>query len=344
MNKKHYSPKIALIGDICVDISMQVEAYPQMGGDCIGQKLTLEIGGSVTNTAISLAHLGAKSQLIGHVGSDILGAQVLHMLNREGVITRNIKAIKSDATGVTIVTVTPDGEKTMVTYRGANTHLAPREISKELLAGMDMLHLSGYALLTSPQSEALIHSVELAREMDIGVSIDISPEPAQKAVDRLIGIIPSLKLIILGRPEICAIAGKETLDEALGFLIGMSPPLIIALKVGKYGCQIFKKGEVFSIPAFPVEVVDTTGAGDAFSAGMVYGIATGMDLISCATLANVMGALSSAVHGAGTSLPGREDLEKYLMCPENQTGQSRAAILEILDMILSSQDPDQEEF
>jgi len=140
--------KIVVLGDLCLDLFMQVPFYPEKGGDGIGQSWLKQSGGSASNTAVALAHLGYAPHFFTHTGDDLWAQQLLATLSQEGVNISNIVKEEQDSVGITFLAVTPDGERTMFTYRGANSRLQPNEITPEKMAGAAMLHLSGYACLT----------------------------------------------------------------------------------------------------------------------------------------------------------------------------------------------------
>ena len=156
--------KIALIGDLCLDIFMQVPVYPDKGGDGIAEKLVKQTGGSVSNTAIALAHLGCEPHLITHTGKDLWAQQVLATLTEEGVMIDKVIQDENESTGITFLAVTPDGERTMFTYRGANALLHRDEITPEDFADISILHISGYACLAPPQSDAVMKAIDIAHE------------------------------------------------------------------------------------------------------------------------------------------------------------------------------------
>lgn len=318
-------PKVALIGDLCLDVFMKIHDYPAPGGDGLAEQLVEQSGGSAANTAIALAHLGVIPCLLTHTGRDHWATQVLATLSTEGVDTNRILQEKGDTTGITFLAVTPEGERTMFTYRGANAHLDPREISPEILADCAMLHLSGYACLKAPQSLAVMKAVEIAQHHGIGISLDIGVEPAHVMGETLPKLLPKLALLILGVPEACAIAATQNISDAVQFLIDQGVQTV-GLKLGREGCQLTTRSFQVELPGYRVDVVDTTGAGDAFSAGMVCGLVHGWDLEATGTLANAMGALATTRWGAGAALPKKDEIIQFLISAQPPKGPPGTAI------------------
>ncbi len=309
--QKKAATKIALIGDICLDVFLQIPEYPIKGGDGLATKMVKESGGSVSNTAVALAHLGCEPTLFTHTGDDFWAQQVLMTLAQEGVNIDFVIKEEGESTGITFLAVTPDGERTMFTYRGANVLLQPSEITLDKFQEVSVLHLSGYGCLTPPQSEAIWKAVDLAFQQGIAITLDIGVEPAHVMGEKLLQLLPKLSLLILGEPEACSIAGTKDVPEAVKFLVDHGVK-VIGLKLGKDGCCIITKQEQVKVPGFKVDVIDTTGAGDAFSAGMIFGLCQDWSLEKMGLLANAMGALAATRWGAGAALPERGEIIHFL--------------------------------
>ncbi|KAF0111980.1 MAG: ribokinase [Chloroflexi bacterium] len=321
--------KVALIGDLCLDIFLQIPAYPEKGGDGLAEKMVKQTGGSASNTAVALAHLGCEPRLITHTGNDLWAQQILATLVGEGVIIDQVVREENESTGITFLAVTPDGERTMFTYRGANALLNPSEITPETFADISMLHLSGYACLTRPQSDAVMKAVEIAGEKGIGITLDIGVEPAYKMGDALIRMLPKLTLLILGESEACTIAATRSVSDAVNFLVDHGVK-IVGLKQGKNGCQLTTREKQVHIPGFKVKTVDTTGAGDAFTAAMIFGLSQKWSLETTGLLANAMGGLAATRWGAGAALPGKQEIIQFLSTEKNQTRENKTRIQELI--------------
>jgi ribokinase len=143
-------------------------------------------------------------------------------------------------------------------------------------------------------------------------------------------LLPGLEACILGLPEAQSMLGKPEPDAAAADLLEAGVRLA-AVKLGAHGCLLADASSTQLVPGFPVEVVDTTGAGDAFTAGLIYGRLHGLSLPALGTLANALGGMAAAVHGAGTSLPGKDQVIRFLSdrLPSSPIDRSRC-IAEIL--------------
>jgi ribokinase len=260
---------------------------------------------------MALAKLGGKPALLTHTGSDNWAHQLLPILESVGVNTSRIIREEHEPTGLTFLVVSEAAERTMFTYRGANRCLHPDEITSDLLAGVEMLHISAYACLKAPQSQAVLKAVDFASKYQVGISLDVGVEPAHQARELLLQLLPKLTLIILGEAEARVITNSKSVEEAIATLLD-SGVQMIGLKLGKDGCRLVTKGQDLLIPGFAIEAVDTTGAGDSFCAGIIHGLTHGRDLEMTGRLANAMGALATSRWGAGEMLPTSKEISAFL--------------------------------
>jgi ribokinase len=321
-------PSILILGDVNVDVLMHVPAYPPPGGEVVSERILTRLGGSAANTAVTLARLGLQVRLLSRVGEDPWGGLALDALAQAGV---GLDLVQKDAgvpTGLMFTAVTPDGERTMFGQRGANPYTDPATISPDTLRGVDLLHLSGYALLEAPQRQAALRALDLARQRALPVTLDTAYLPALQMPEVLRHqCLPGLDACILGLPEAQAMLGAGEPDAAVSSLLEAGVRLA-ALKLGAAGCLLADGASRCLSPAFPVNVVDTTGAGDAFSAGVIYARLHGLSLPALGALANALGALAATVPGAGTALPGRAEALAFLRRQADESPDRVAAIAE----------------
>lgn len=330
MEPVHKTGKYVLIGDLCVDIFMQVVAYPTAGGDGTVQAMHQHAGGSAANTAIMLANLGGEPTLLTHTGTDVWAQKLLPILEGAGVCVERIVQESSDQTGLTFLVVSSDAERTMFTYRGANRNLHPDEIITDMFENVDYLHISSYACLTPPQSDAVLKAIEFASQHNVKISLDIGVEPASQARDIIWRLLPKLSLIVLGEPEVMVLTQKKSLPDAISTLLSTGVQ-IIALKLGKDGCRLISKHQDVSLVGFPIDAVDTTGAGDSFSAGMIHALTHGWTLQMAGRFANALGALAASCWGAGEALPSLMEASAFLS--ERNSMENDPVILQVLERL-----------
>jgi ribokinase len=303
--------QVLLLGDITYDVVMPVNLYPALEHEAFATRLDAGVGGSAVNTAIVLSKMGIKSGLLGCLGEDVWGDLISDQLMNVGVGMTGVRRRRVHSTGLIFIVVTPKGERTMFAYRGANLEYSPPDVALDLFDGPSALHLSGYAFMESPQREAAWQAVEFARERDMIISLDTGLDPVVRASNDFKKLLPLLDICVLGREELKVLFEKETPDEAVDSLLGKGVRMV-GLKLGSEGCLIANTNEQVRFPAFQVETLDSTGAGDSFSAGMLFASHHGMDLTATGILCSALGALATTTYGGGLGLPGRGETKAFL--------------------------------
>ena len=296
-------PQVVTLGDINVDIIASIARYPSPGGDGLAEWAEVHSGGSAANTATVLANFGVDVGIIGRVGRDAFAEQALAHLAQAGVDLSCIQRDDEFITGMMFIPVTPNGERTMFGYRGANPRLESALLDESYIVQTDVLHLSGYALLAEPQRSAAHQAVEMAHRAGVAISLDVGLEAAARATEEVKPLLPLVDLIFPNQAEAEYLTGSSDMRQAVKALSGYGIKTV-ALKLGRQGCTVGSEGAIFSVPTFAVEVQDTTGAGDSFDAGFILGWLWGLDMRESAILANALGALAASAVGAGDALPG----------------------------------------
>jgi len=304
-------PSVLVVGDINVDVLALLSFYPPKGGDGLAEKAELHSGGSAANTALTLARFGLEVSLLGRVGRDPLADYVLRELRKARVELSLIQQDPKAPTGMMFIVVTPDGQRTMFGYRGANTHLSPVSLSQDDLKGLRWTHISGYALLEEPQRTATLTALEATCRKGIMVSLDVGMCTAIHAKEDVWELLPQVDVLFPNLEEARSLTGREEASEAIAALLEGGAKTV-ALKLGEGGCMVGSEEGLFSIPAFPVEVLDTTGAGDSFDAGFLLGRLWGLGWRESALLGNALGGLACTVIGAGERLPGPQEAQRLL--------------------------------
>jgi len=303
--------KVVLLGDLNVDTVMTIPHFPKPGWDGIAHTAGVYLGGTVVNTAVVLSRLRVSCSLLGSVGCDLWGDFVLKALESAGIDVSAVQCTPEAMTGLTFITVTPDGERTMFSYRGANTRLDLAEGVQHVFDGADVFHLSGYAFLKSPQRDSALYALAIARERGIPICLDSGVNPVAEVPDLFRELLPGISIGVFGLDEALLLFSTSDPQVALRKFLDMGVGRV-ALKMGEKGCWVADGEGVVFMPAFEVRVVDSTGAGDAFSAGMIWGYLHGLGVQETALLANALGALATTVYGAGLGLPGLEMLITFL--------------------------------
>lgn len=305
---------ILLFGDITLDTTLNVPVFPEAGKDTIVQHLTSRPGGSIVNTALVLAGLGLSIRLVARAGQDAAGVQALNALQTAGIDLTLVQRDDTAPTGQIFIVVSEDGERTMFSARGANTLITPESLSEETWQDVTRLHLSSYSFLEAPQKTTVQKLIEGAFSREIPISLDIADGHAARLRSDLDSLIGQLDILLLNPTDAAALCSRAPImneQELIAALLLLGPQQV-ALKLGSRGCMVADGKEIYALPPLPAAVIDTTGAGDAFAAGMIYGRHTGLPTLEAAWLASALGALATTVRGAGTALPGRQALTAYL--------------------------------
>lgn len=292
---------VAIIGDLNWDLVLKVPHLPRRGGEVLSGEATLRLGGSATNTARWLARLGLEVRLFAALGEDALAQWAQKELEREGIPTKFLQRHQA-STGICCALVDVQGERTLLTARGANALLS-RPVSREWLEGADWLHISGYALLEPSSRAAVAEALSQARAVRVPVSLD----PGMVAVhghQEFLRWISPVDVFLPNRDEAQALGEHLKLRE-----FGRH----VFLKLGAEGCLVWDGGETLRIRGIPVDVQDPVGAGDAFNAGVIAARILGGSILAQASLGNVLGALAAALP------PTPESLARLLQTLPRQT-------------------------
>lgn len=304
-------PSVLTVGDINADIMAVISHYPEKGGEGLSEKGEMHAGGSASNTAIVLARFGVEVSLLARVGTDPLGEYVFRELERAGVDLALVQRDPTLLTGTMFVAIMPDGERTMFGHRGANVNLTSASIENVTWPDLRWVHVSGYALLKDPQRTTALRVFEDAARRMVTTSLDVGMHAACQAGEEVRKLLPQASVLFQNLEEARALTGKTRLVEALKALIEKGVGTV-AVKLGKDGCAVADGSETLRVPAFHVNVVDSTGAGDSFDAGFILGRRWGLGLRASALLGNALGGLACTVMGAGEHLPGPQEARELV--------------------------------
>jgi sugar/nucleoside kinase (ribokinase family) len=274
----------------------------------------LYTGGCAVNSGSALAMLGLPVEVIGKVGTDPFGEFIVTVLQQRGVGARGVKRDSETGTSATMVMVDSEGERRFVHYIGANARLSLDDIELEIVRTANILHVAGALVLPGIDGEPTAWLLNEARAAGVITFLDTVWDDTGRWMKLLAPCLPHLDYFIPSLPEAQAITGREEPADVAHALLNRGVGTV-ALKMGADGCLVATQGgEMFHLPAYQVEVVDATGAGDAFAAGFIAGVWHGWTLEKTAQLANAVGAL--CVTGMG-ALGGVRSLPETLHFMEN---------------------------
>jgi sugar/nucleoside kinase (ribokinase family) len=262
-------------------------------------------GGSAANTVVGVASFGGRGHYVGKVRDDQLGEVFAHDLRATGVGYDTPRAAEGPPTGRCLILVTPDAQRTMSTFLGAAVRLGPGDIDRDLIARGKILYLEGY-LFDPPEAQAAFRAAAaMAHAAGRKVSLTLSdPFCVGRHRKAFLDLVEHhVDILFANDAEICALYEVgDDFDAALGRVRGHCE--IAALTRSARGSVIVEGGRVHPVAAHPVEaVVDTTGAGDLYAAGVLYGLSQGLDLPTCGRLGSLAAAEVIAHVGARPMVP-----------------------------------------
>ncbi len=292
------------------------------------------IGGSPSNIAIGCARLGARVAVLTAVGPDDIGTFVLANFAREGVETRFIRRIDGTRTGLAILGVQPPDRFPLTFYRDnpADIHLDTADVDRLPLEETTAMVLSGTGLSRGTCKEATLYAGERAAAAGVDVYLDLDLRLDQWRDRRGYGVAVRALLThvdvaigteeefhaalaadsdaLSGRP--LTAAEREELEGLIDDLRGRRPDLVMIVKRGPRGVTVLADEQI-DVPGFPVEVLNTVGAGDAFAAGLVHARLRGWEWFEAARFANACGAIVVTRHGCSSALPTEPEVEAFLI-------------------------------
>ncbi len=291
-----------VFGSLNIDYVYQVPHFAQRGETLASTSFQRFCGGKGLNQAIALSRAGLETRMAGAVGPE--GDFLLEELRRAGVDTGLVFRCDTP-TGHAIIQNSPDGDNCILLYGGANRAISP-EMAREVLQAFG----PGGLLLVQNEISALPEIIALGKER--GMLVALNPSPMDATLVRK--LLPAVDILILNRVEAAQLLGEDMADprQTLGRLSRLSPLTLLALTMGADGALLLDRGECFAQPAFPVQPVDTTGAGDCFTGYLLAGLLQCMSRQDALGYAAAAAALAVTRHGAAPSIPTRDETLRFL--------------------------------
>ncbi len=285
-------------------------------------------GGAPANVSVGLARLGVKSTFLGKVGDDVLGRFLQETLSNYGVDVSTMILTESARTGVVFVTNAEDGERSFDFYinPSADRFLNSEEINEAVFTKHRILHFGSISMISEPSRSATKKAVQTAKDKGMLISYDPNLrlglwESEERAKETIVSMLSEADILKLSEEELTFITGEENIEAGIKKLAHYRIPVIF-ITMGGEGSLVFTPEYSLRVPAMKVKAVDTTGAGDAFVSGILYGFNEYEGILSDLTkdelkqmteFASVSGALAAATKGAMSALPTKSEVEDILM-------------------------------
>lgn len=293
---------VVVVGDLNADLILQGDCVPAFGQvEKLIDNATLVLGSSAAIFACGAARLGLRVGFIGKVGDDTFGHFVINALAERGIDTSGIVCDSTVRTGLTII-LSRETDRAILTYLGSIEQLRYQDIDLAYLRRARHLHLASYFLLNrlKPDIPALF---KLAHEAGLTVSLDTNYDPSEQW--ELSKTLDHVDVFLPNEVELRAITKQSDIVLAMASLSNYVP--VVAVKLGSRGASLRADGQTISAAVLPVTVVDTTGAGDSFDAGFLYGYLQHWPLQQALRFAATCGALSTRAVGGTAGQPTLEE-------------------------------------
>jgi len=300
--------KIVVVGSSNTDMIVKSARIPQPGETILGGEFSTAAGGKGANQAVAAARAGGNVTFIARIGNDMLGKQALVRFKKDGIDTTHVFNDNSAPSGVALIMVSESGENSISVASGANANLNPDDIkrSKSKIEEADILLM---------QLESPIETIQTAAEIakSSGIKVILNPAPAQELSSELLA---SIDIITPNETETEILTGikvntEEDLDNAVDKLLATGITTVL-ITLGSKGVLIAQENMNKIIPAYKVEAVDTTAAGDVFNGAFAVALANGLSLEEAVYFGNAAASISVTRLGAQPSAPMKSEIEEKL--------------------------------
>jgi len=300
---------IVVVGSLNMDLVVRMPQIPRPGETLLGGVFKTFPGGKGANQAVAAARLGAQVSMIGCVGGDAFGQEMRATLAREGIDTTHVSIQPDEATGVALIQVDARGQNSIAVASGANFRLTGAAVEEALQT------IEGFEALVMPletRLETIYAAAKIASRT--GAKVLLNPAPAQVLEKDLLQLVD---VLVPNEHELALMTGMPLgsaadIGQAASKLLELGPKNLI-VTLGSQGAMLFSEpGEGMLIPAYPVQPVDSTAAGDCFVGALAVGLCEGKTLRSAAEFASAAAAISVTRAGAQPSLPRREEVVRFI--------------------------------
>ncbi len=296
-------PNIVSMGVHILDVlGRHVSEIPPGQNIALIDEIRITAAGTAAGTAVDMAKLGCKVIAVGAAGDDEMGNVLLGIMNRYGIDTSYMKRKKGVQTSGTMLPIRPNGERPALHVMGTNATFCFEDVPQEVVRNADFVHIGGFYLMPKFDGEDTVKTLKLARGGKAITTMDILGIKQDNMAEKILPAMPYLDYFMPNLEEAQMITGLTDLDELCDFFLNAGAKHVV-LKMGARGSLIKdKKGVRLRIPAFKVEVVDTTGCGDAWTGGFIAGLSRGMTIEEAAQLASACGSLVATGLGSDAGI------------------------------------------
>jgi ribokinase len=301
---------VVVVGSINMDLVVSAERIPMPGETVLGHGFNTFPGGKGANQAVAAARQGAAVSFIGCIGVDSFGEELLNGLKAEHIETRNMIVSEDAPSGVALITLDSSGQNSIVVASGANSQLTSRQIRQKagIFSDADVLLLQ----LETPLG-TMIAAAEQAKEKN--VIVVLNPAPAQPLPKELLTLVD---VLVPNESETALLTGQpvETMEQVKSGALGLIAQGVasVVVTLGSRGAfLVMEDGSAIHVPSFPVDVIDTTAAGDSFVGAFAVALAGGLSLEKAVLRGCAAGALATTRLGAQPSIPTKKAVDELIV-------------------------------
>lgn len=308
-----------VIGDANIDlVVVGCNQVPQPGQEIYVENMMMHVGGGAALFSLALAKLGLHVAFNGILGDDEYGRFIRERFAQSGIDTRLIQTSKIHKTGISIA-FNPDTDRSFITYAGSNMELQMDRLDLEQIALGKHVHVTGYKGRSN--HEQFVAMAKTLKEKGVTLSCDVGWDDSGEWYKGIFELMRYFDVFLMNETEALHYTGLENIEESLHYMADYCNNIVI--KLGSKGSVAIKDGVLTRRSAYPVEAVDTTGAGDSFNAGYLFGYLSGMDVETSLRYGNACGALSVGAYGGSTGSPDLEGLKAFIHEREDQPAGKR---------------------
>ncbi len=305
-------PQVVCLGIIVIDISARpVDEMPEKGLLEMTEQISIDLGGHATNSGRCLSILGVDVAVMGCVGQDELGDFAIEELNSRDVDTSGIYRTQITDTAVTLVLIDSSGERSFIHAIGANGQIRPEYLDMDLIKSPELLYMAGALAMPGFDGEPQAQVMAQAKQAGVTTVLDVVWDGTGKWLETLEPTLAYTDIFVPSVVEAREISGRQAPEDVAQFFLDQGIK-IVGLTNAEQGAYVSTADMQMNVPAYEVEVVDTTGAGDAFTAGFIYGYLEGWDLERTTRFANAMGALATTAVGTTTGINSYQQVHDFL--------------------------------
>jgi len=301
---------VCVIGDLVVDYVVKIPRLPLLPNETIIATEAFPVPGGASNFLITAARLGLRTCAIDVIGADEWGQTLINELRSEGIDTKGVKILDDGKTTHVIVLVDNEGNHSFIGILGSR--LRPDIIDEELITYSKYLYVSCYSMLTPAEVDSTLKAIKIAYKAHTKIFFD--PGPLHNVVPNevLRNVISSSNIISLNEFEAQAITRTSNLEDSAKKLLSMGAEIVV-IKMGAKGALLAYNDTLEMIPTLNVKVVDTSGAGDSFNAGLLFGLLRGLSPKESVIVANAVGTAKVQKLGTGKNMPTVREVKQMLI-------------------------------